>query len=42
VRQLDLFRGELCSSAAAVTCIVQDLLQLNLGQYMPISAYVHL
>ncbi|OBT71727.1 hypothetical protein VF21_09353 [Pseudogymnoascus sp. 05NY08] len=41
VRQLDLFRGELCSSAAAVTSIVQDLLQLNLGQYMPISAVAY-
>ncbi|OBT58755.1 hypothetical protein VE04_00730 [Pseudogymnoascus sp. 24MN13] len=41
VRQLDLFRGELCSSAASVTCIVQDLLQLNLGQYMPISAVAY-
>ncbi|KFY64721.1 hypothetical protein V496_03069 [Pseudogymnoascus sp. VKM F-4515 (FW-2607)] len=41
IRQLDLFRGELCSSAASVTCIVQDLLHLNLGQYMPISAVAY-
>lgn len=42
VRQLDLFRGELQSSTATVTYIVQDLLRLNLGQYLPISAYVYL
>lgn len=42
MQQLDRFRGELCSSAAAVTRIVQDLIRLNLGQYMPISAYVYL
>ncbi|OBT51741.1 hypothetical protein VE04_09296 [Pseudogymnoascus sp. 24MN13] len=41
VRQLDLFGGELRSSAAAVTHIVQDLLRLNLGQYLPISTVAY-
>lgn len=41
-RQLDLVRGELRSSAASVTYIVQDLLRLDLCQYLPISAYVYL
>jgi len=37
-QQLNAFKGELRTAAAAVTYIVQDLLLLDLAQYLPISA----
>lgn len=35
---LETFRSELRTPAAAITCIVQNLLHLDLAKHMPISA----
>ncbi|KAH6668928.1 fungal-specific transcription factor domain-containing protein [Halenospora varia] len=40
-QQLDIFRGELRTAAAAVTHIVQDLLSLDLAQHLPVSAVAY-